>query len=86
MGGLSEYVVSHELGHHVYYKREELREPWSKFWIENKRTMPNSYSKVNASEGFAECYQYYRRDKLIEGPDNHIIDWFKKNVDKEKEE
>lgn len=51
-------VAAHELGHHAYFSSftAEERKSWETFWKEHQEDMPRDYARVNAEEGFAECF------------------------------
>jgi len=65
------YVVTHEVGHHVYRRvhslpdrlcpGKTLGQSWDEFWEAQRRgppfgRLPTNYSTRNADEGFAEVY------------------------------
>jgi len=54
------HTLFHEMGHYVYFHRldSKVRKQWVTE-IFNKETTVSSYAKLNAAEGFAECYSLY---------------------------
>lgn len=52
-------TLYHEVGHNVYFTatKGKMDDPiWSWFWKQKQADMPSGYAKMNAVEGFAECY------------------------------
>jgi len=80
-------IVLHEVGHHVYDDiiSDKAKREWQRIWGESRGVMPTGYAKTCASEGFAEYYQYYMRDKVPKKDTSarrFLHWWFEKNVGK----
>lgn len=56
----STHILLHEIGHHVYYRiiNSSIKKKWVT-QIHTQDAYVSRYSKVNASEDFAECYASY---------------------------
>jgi hypothetical protein len=84
------HVIYHEVGHSLYQEVVWAKtDNWVDFWNGNESIMPNGYSQSNPSEGFAECYAYYNREKFddIKTVPLHkdIVAWFDRNLGKDYE-
>jgi len=63
-------IITHEVGHYVYFKKLSVgdRNNYAKIYREDKK-YPSDYGKLHPDEDFAESYRLYytdQKDKLSE--------------------